>query len=199
MRKIITTLILFLTTHCAIAETEKCIGIKPDKKRLDCFDIAAKLDDTGRRSQAVATLEARKDGANLMLKALRKLAGATEIGISMRDYGQLVLEQSYIIDEAMRGAPSNEFKSSITKSRQAFVDARTIWGSMFESQYVSIFLGLNKSILSQYPIDEGYMKTLSTVSTYAKTEDMNKSIILSPIWATAKEALSKAENMAKQQ
>lgn len=188
MRLAFVTFFIISTTTYAAADPAQCAGIKQDKKRLECFDSTVKV------SRVVA-----KNGntiyADEALKALRKIAGATEIGVSMRDYSQLVLDAASTCDEALRKLPDSDFKSAALESRQAFIDARTLWGSMFDSQYVSVFLKYNDSLISKYQIDSNVLEKLRSLE-FAKTIDMPKGIFLSPVWKAAKEHLGEAEKLA---
>jgi hypothetical protein len=108
---------------------------------------------------------------------------------------ELVVEQISVIDEALRNLPDGDLKSAITKSREAYVDARALWGDMFSMGYVSLFVEHDRPLYSKYDVDPKYLETLNTIK-YAKTTDMNMGIILHPVWAAGKAALAKAEQLA---
>lgn len=173
--------------HSVVAADSDCAVIKSDKKRLECFDAAS-------RSAKAAATQTLSTQTSLALKALRKINSATEIGVSMRDYGQLLIEQISTIDEALRGMPNSELKDAITKSREAYVDAKTLWSNMYSSEYVSIFVQYSKATYSKYEIDPQYLDALKS-ATFAKSVDMDMSKILNPVWAAARASLTRAETL----
>ncbi|KQZ46347.1 hypothetical protein ASD92_25910 [Massilia sp. Root1485] len=170
--------------------SQDCMQIKQDRQRLKCYDANARSPE-----QAPVPRVSLRAQAEPALKALRKINGSTELGISMLDYSHLVLEQVSIIDEALRDMPDGELKDAIAKSREAYIDARTLWGDMFSMQYVSLFLEQDKAIYSKYNVDRQYLDTANS-RQFAKTIDMNMSMILKPAWEVGKERLERAEKIA---
>ncbi len=197
MKKIIVVIFALSIPQFACANEkdilrDACAAIKQAPKRNQCFTAIESLAKQGGQGNT-STI------AKSTLRALRLLAGSTEMGVSLSDYNKLVLENVSVIDEATRSLPDSDFKASIIRSRDAFTDARTLWSSMFAADYVSIFLSANRQILEKYPIDADYVNALQRASTFAKTENMNKSLILTPVWAVAKGELKKAEDMSAHQ
>lgn len=65
---------------------------------------------------------------------------------------------------------------------------------MLDSEYVSIFLEFYGSKLTEYGIDPA---SLRSVDPFATTLDMDKTVVLSPIWTQARKHLEAADELLK--
>jgi len=140
--------------------------------------VAASSTAPSRSTQAAAAVVA----AESVMKALRRLESATEIGITLRDYSQLLVTETANIDEGLRSVPDGPFKNAVMKSRQAYIDARVLWSLSIVSTYVSVFQSSAEPMFRLYGIDPS---ELYNTSNFRKTSDIPKVIFLSPIWLAA--------------
>lgn len=70
----------------------------------------------GNRDQAMASES---------FKALRKISAATEVEISFRDYGPLVVDAKAAVNDAIPNISDNELKKELEEAMQAYADALT--------------------------------------------------------------------------
>jgi hypothetical protein len=192
LSKLVLTSLLGLPLLNATAGATDCSKIKAEKSRLQCYDANARATATAHSSSE----EKGKAQIEQALKALRKISSATSMGISQRDYSQLVAEQAFVIDEALREAPDSAVKSAIAQSKDAYIDARTLWGDMYSMGYVSIFAEHDRSIYMKYENARMYMDSLPSGNPYAKSTDLNMMGVLNPVWNAGKSSLTKAEQLA---
>lgn len=185
-----TVAIFFLTlSGSAFAATSECVAIKDSTKRLKCYDSAQKNDGAG------AALKGKQNAAaESALKALRKLRSAAQMGVSLRDYGQLIMEQITSVDEDLISIPNGELKSAIEQSKLAYIDAKDVWSGMINAQYINVFVSVYKPNYSKYDIDPKYSALLDSAGS-ARSTDINKSYILGPIWAAGAKSLEQAEHI----
>ncbi|QEI06857.1 hypothetical protein FXN63_14195 [Pigmentiphaga aceris] len=167
-----------------------CEKLKRAEDRANCFkeairSTAAPAAEAKTQSQKAVAVTAAED----VVKALRRLGSAVSVGITLRDYSQLLVTESAVIDEALRSVPDGKFKGSALKSRQAFIDAREIWSQSIQEDYLSVFRIVAEPILKRYAIE--YVVYDLRLN---KPSDIPKSSFLSPIWNAAQEAAAEADS-----
>ena len=134
------------------------------------------------RSKPASRKEVVLSAADSIMRSLRRLNSATSVGITMRDYSQLVVTESAVIDEAMRSVPRGPFEDHVRRARDAYIDARKVWSEAFESTYADIFEISISPILRRYQFDTS---SLGKTPMGMKTSSLTLSRYLSPIWAAA--------------
>lgn len=136
------------------------------------------------RLSAQATATARE-----ALKALRKIAGATEVGVTLQQYGSLVIDAKAEVDEALAALPAGEIKDEIALSMEAYADAGQVWSAMIDSyRYAEASLtGLGERLQKKYDSE--------VVSAFNKRETNQT---LSRIWAYGRKHLDQASSLLNQ-
>jgi hypothetical protein len=61
------------------------------------------------------------------LRALRKVAGAVEVGVNYPQYGQLMIEANAAVDEALVIIPAGELRNEIAAAMDSYADAGRAW------------------------------------------------------------------------
>ncbi len=131
-------------------------------------------------------------------KALRKIMAATEVGINMRDYGQLVVEAKAVVNDVTVNTSTNKdagMQKELEACMQAYADALTAWNITLKNDLFLIEKG-GKTL------DEGYWQGLALHEKYQFTPDLfgvavSKKNALNSIWKVAKEHLTRATELAK--
>ncbi len=194
---------VFLSSTTSLAQVPQslsdCSGIKNDKKRLECYDkLSAATSAQTKFHEAASPTNAlkpdQKSATEDAIRAIRKMASATEVGISLREYGSRVIDMAAATDDALLNIPDSQLKSKILDAKKAYVDARQLWTAMFNTKYVSSFLAAYGSKLAEYGIDPA---SLRPADPFAKTLDMNKTAVLSPVWMQARKHLEEADELLK--
>ena len=118
------------------------------------------------------------------LKALRKMAGATEIGISFQEYGSRVIDAKADVEEALRQLPEGELKTEIALAMDAYADASKAWNQMIRYDFMLVDFEPGSSLQKKYDIP---------VDTSLSSKMMRRTVVLSTIWAAAKSHIEKAD------
>jgi MltA-interacting protein MipA len=71
--------------------------------------------------------QASNAAAGEALRALRKVAGAVEVGVNYQQYGQLVIEAKAAVDEALATIPAGELRNEIAATMDSYADAGRVW------------------------------------------------------------------------
>jgi hypothetical protein len=129
--------------------------------------------------------------ARAAIKELRKLAGATEIGISFREYGSRLIDIKTTVDEALASIREGELKTEISLALEAYVDAGQAWNTIIKdgNARYDYTLSLDKEWMR---IIEKY--SLSPDSTLVYGQDR----VLSTIWQEARTHLNRASSLIEQ-
>ena len=176
---------------------QACEKLKRADDRATCLReavkaVAASPMPAPAAAKAPKPQELAVSAAESVMKALRRLGSATEVGITFRDYGQLLVTELANIDEGMRSVPDGPFKEAVLKSRQAYLDAREMWSDSIQGTYVSTFRISAEPVFRRYGIDMSALED----SNFRKTSSIPKVIFLSPIWAAAGRHAITAETAA---
>jgi hypothetical protein len=135
------------------------------------------------------------------LRSLRKLEGATEVGINFQEYGRRLVDVKAEVDEALRGAPEGGATIEIRSALQAYVDAGQAWGELQQrrSRYPSLFPD-NDAMADA--LQKKYSIPTETVNTSGGSippfRAMSQNVVLSTIWKAAKNHIQQAENLINQ-
>lgn len=129
----------------------------------------------------------QRSAANDALKALRKVEAATQVGVNYQQYGQLAIEAKAATNQAVASLPDGELKSEIVAAMEAYADAGDAWGKAINDNFYSNAKIAN-DLKQKYDFD--YQKSSATLS-----KDDWKSLMLSMIWATARNRLNKATSL----
>jgi hypothetical protein len=146
------------------------------------FEAAAEA-QTGR---SVKLTPQAKTAARDALKALRKMAGATEIGINLQEYGSRIIDAKADVEEALRQLPDGDLKLEISLAMDAYADASKGWNQMLRYDFLLVEFEPGQSLQKKYsiPIDNGL-----------GSKAMTKNAVLSTIWGAARSHLEKAETL----
>jgi hypothetical protein len=118
------------------------------------------------------------------LKALRKMAGATEIGITFQEYGSRVIDAKADVEEALRQLPEGELKTEIALAMDAYADASKAWNEMIRYDFMLVDFEPGSSLQKKYDIP---------VDTSLSSKMMRRNVVLSTIWGAAKSHIEKAD------
>lgn len=129
------------------------------------------------------------------LRALRKLAGATEVGVNYQQYSALVIDAKAAVDEALATVSDEELKSELKSSIDAYVDAGRVWDDMVSipSSRGRVVLvtsqGPNEPI---YSIHKKYADPVPAGTSVISGEDLRNTV-----WAAARKHLEKVSALVK--
>ena len=84
------------------------------------------------------------------IKALRKLKAAVEIGISLNQYTDRLLEAKVEIEALLNSVPTGTLRLEIASALEAFQDAHELWRIAVREVYVTLYLLNVRSILQKY-------------------------------------------------
>jgi hypothetical protein len=135
------------------------------------------------------------------LKALRVVAGATEVGISFEEYGRRMIDLKAEVDKAAGDLLDAELKGEIRASLQAYVDAGQAWNELTRGGYQLSRSFLNPdrqpfadALQKKYDIPTEILDPGAPTKPY---RTMDGQLVLRTIWGAARKHLEKAETLAK--
>jgi len=118
------------------------------------------------------------------LKSLRKVASATEVGVTYMKYGDLLIEAKASLNEALLIMTNQKQKSILNDIMGCYEDAFTIWGRKIQNDHSTLSSSRSEddSIIRKYrlPTEAGSMGD--------RTIDSNDA--LHRIWAIASSELA---------
>jgi hypothetical protein len=122
------------------------------------------------------------------VKALRKLANATQIGVSYLDYNPLVIEAKTEIDDALTQVPEGALTAAIRASIYEYQVAADVWNRLVHTGSIPTKSELGRSLINAYqiPIKIGMFTSLS------------RDLALSYIWRAGRAKFEKAESLLQQ-
>lgn len=158
----------------------------------DVTNISFAADANAQSPQAPARAAENIDGA---LRALRKLAGATEVGVNYQQYSALVIDAKAAVDEALATASDEALKTELKSSMDAYVDAGRVWDDM-----VSIPSSRGRVVLMvgegpNEPIWSIHKKYAAPVP--AGTNVISGEELRDTVWAAARKHLDNASALVK--
>ena len=155
-------------------------------------------------------------GAVLAIKALRRMAAASEVGINFTEYGRRVIDSKGEVDEATAGIKNEELKSEINLSVSAYINAGYVWNEfikhpkfMSSDSEMLLIIGSDPrvaEIIKRYDIPT---ETIDPGPIVSATDHqrrlmgdalkpftrMLKTPALTTVWAAARKHLEKAESL----
>src|SRR5262249_44123796 len=127
-----------------------------------------------------------KTAARDALKALRKMAGATEIGINFQEYGSRVIDAKADVEEGLRQIPDGDLKTEISLAMDAYADAAKAWNEMIRYDFLMVKFEPGATFQKKYSIP---------VDTSIGDPIMRRNVVLSTIWQAARAHLERAESL----
>ena len=124
--------------------------------------------------------------ASSAIRALRKLAGATEVGISFREYGSRVIDVKADVDESIRELPEGDLRNEIRLAMEAYADAAQAWNEMTRHEFMLINYEHGASLQKKYSIP---------VDTSLSSPIMRRDVVLSVIWKAARTHIDRASSL----
>lgn len=123
-------------------------------------------------------------------KALRKIMAATEVGVNMRDYGQLVIEaKAAVSDSTLKGKAQQELESAVS----AYADGLTVYNLVLEDSRSGrgqeFFVGEHHPEANRLNAKYGFTKRSSDL--------VDRKVALSAIWTVAKNHVLRATDLVK--
>lgn len=122
------------------------------------------------------------------IKALRKMSGATEIGVAFQEYSSRLIDCKADVDEAMTVLPKSVLRDEIQLSLDAFVDANLSWNEMIRYDFMLADTEFSKSLITRYGLTPD-----SSSATGSKL--LPKNYVLSSLWAYAKKHTDRASEV----
>lgn len=119
------------------------------------------------------------------LKALRKMAGATEMGINKQEYSSRMIDLKADVEEQLAQLPEGELKKELKSALEAYIDAKSLWGTFDE--FVIPFIEPADKILPKY-----------NIPGRKKNDAPRLSLVLSVIWKEADRHIERAEQLLSQ-
>lgn len=128
------------------------------------------------------------------LREMRKLMGATEIGVSYREYGTRLIDTKALVEEAFALIPDGEFKSEVALTMVAFIDANTAWNTIVNS---------TSRYGTTLSIEPEWMGLMFKYRIPRKDPDGNSwayedTTVLRTIWQAARNHLDRASSLLSQ-
>jgi hypothetical protein len=136
-----------------------------------------------------STIDKNKNAIDNALKSLRKLAAATEVGVSFREYGTRLIDVKTEIEELLPDISEGNVKEEIKLAMEAYADASKVWNEMIKTGNGDLFPDYEpwKTLQQKYSIP-----TYRYSNLHLMTVDKS----LKAIWAAANQHI---ENAAKGQ
>lgn len=130
----------------------------------------------------------QQTAANSALKSLRKIAAATDVGVSYSQYGSLLIEAKPEVDEALAVLPESQFRSDITTAMEAYLDSREAWGEMMAKDKLPLTYGIGKKLVEKYAM------AFQTRGDRAIIYDSTRDRVVEDLWKHARIYLNSASH-----
>jgi hypothetical protein len=154
-----------------------------------------------------------KAGVSTALKALRLMAGATDVGINFQEYGRRMIDAKADVEGSLSGIPESELRSEIEASLLAYVDAGRAWNELIRRgrpiNNSSLFPDSDPfadTIQKRYSIPTETIDPSAVMSPevvrVTRPENrkafrsMSGTVVLNTIWSAARKHLEKAESLS---
>ena len=195
--KILTVLVLIISLCAldpALGQTRRRSTHRPTKQPAASSPGSTSPSDTPKSENSKKLSPEKIDSAKAALKALRKIAGATEVGVTFAKYGELLIDAKAEVDEATSALPDGELKGEISLAMEAYVDAGRAWEDA--GSYNMILLRMDgkpaepgSSLREKYSIPTQIM---------GGEEILNGDTARSTIWNAAKKHIDRATELLNQ-
>jgi hypothetical protein len=161
-------------------------NIKLDDVVSIVFNDEGSAENTATTKKTVRLSPQAKTAARDALKALRKMAGATEIGINFQEYGSRVIDAKADVEEGLRQIPDGDLKTEISLAMDAYADAAKAWNEMIRYDFLMVKFEPGATFQKKYSIP---------VDTSIGDPIMRRNVVLSTIWQAARTHLERAESL----
>jgi hypothetical protein len=139
----------------------------------------------------LATPEPSKDeDANRALRSLRKLAGATVIGINFQEYGSRLIDVKNEVDEAISRMQSGDLKTELILAMEAYVDAGQAWNQMLRYDFMLPNAEPGLTLIRKYSL-----QPTELVPGNRNTLALPRNYVLSTLWAAARVHIDRANSL----
>jgi hypothetical protein len=141
--------------------------------------------------QAVEAVAPPKDeDANRALRALRKLAGATEIGISFQEYGSRLIDVKNEVDDASSRIPAGDLKNELSLAMEAYADAGQAWNQMIRYEFMLPNSEPGLTLIRKYSL-----QPTELVPGNRSTLALPRNYVLTSVWGAARSHIDRASSM----
>ncbi len=167
----------------AVMQDGRTVILKPDGKWEFSANPLPKRDSV--------VVKKPSEAAALVLKELRKMQAATEIGITFQEYRARMIDLKAAVDEGLRSINEEELKREARLALEAYTDALDLWNRQTNSRYPlkqsgDLLREEAKDICEKYGVKEFAVAT-------SGVEIVNSKKVISFIWTFAKTSIEKAE------
>jgi hypothetical protein len=133
----------------------------------------------------------QKAAAKAAVQALKKMSGATEIGLNIMEYNKRLIDLKGDVDEAVEQLPEGELKREISDAMDAYVDAMEVWRKEFvEFDFALTEFEPARTLQKKYAIPQEQSSSSGML--------IRKNVTLSIIWSAASQHVDRASSLLKQ-
>lgn len=132
------------------------------------------------------------------LKALQKLRGAAEVGVTFEEYGRLVVDAKAEVDRAASGMPDGDAKAETLAAMSAYADALQAWNELRRRGGRYETLGVDDDSFTR-ELQRKYDIPYETLGSppVGPMKIMSKSAILTTIWRAAAARVARSAELLK--
>lgn len=165
-----------ITVQSGVAEST----IKLDKVASIVFE------KDGAVASPAPTPKVDKQPAQDAIKALRRLASATEVGVNYTDYGRVLIEVKAEVDGALPRIQNAELRSDINSAMVEYAYASELWTYFLRTKGIPTKSDMGRALIERYniPIKISFFTTLT------------RDVALPYVWRSAREYYEKAKRRA---
>ncbi|MGB9181475.1 MAG: hypothetical protein WCB68_19760 [Pyrinomonadaceae bacterium] len=142
------------------------------------------------KTSAAATLPPQNEAASAALRSLRKLAGATEVGISFQEYSSRLIDIKNEVDDSISRLPDGELKNELSLAMEAYVDAGQAWNKMLRNDFMLHTYEPGITLMRKYS-----MQPVELVPGNRSTLALPRNYVLSTIWSAARAHIERAASI----
>jgi len=174
--------VLFLFSGCGKSASEIAAEKKLAEERAAVEKKAAEEKAAVEKRQAE-----QRAAAKAAVQALKKMSGATEIGLNIMEYNKRLIDLKGDVDEAVEQLPEGELKREIGAAMEAYVDAMEIWREDFlEYDFALTQFEPARTLQKKYGIPQ------------RDAESIGKNTTLSVIWSAASRHVDRASALLRE-
>jgi hypothetical protein len=142
------------------------------------------------QKQPVDATPPKDEDANRALRALRKLAGATQIGINFQEYGSRLIDAKNEVDEATSHMSTSNIKTELTLAMEAYVDAGQAWNQMLRYEFMLPNAEPGLTLIKKYSLEPREL-----VPGNRSTLALPRNYVLSALWEAARAHIERVESL----
>lgn len=147
----------------------------------------------GAESACVGLSSRQLEAGDAALKALRKTASATEVGITYQQYGDLLVETKAAVNEALLVLPEGELRKRLAAAMDAYADARDVWRVKLDGKQLDASEPPGKTLIPKYSLAAQRLSSGATVTGTHADPDLAMQII----WHAAGKELAGAMTLLR--